>query len=673
VKTDRRSDGRLLDTLPWTLSALLLAVIPHAAALPAWVLLPAFGCGLWRWIVEVRRWPLPWRGFRIALAFGGFLAVLFAYGGINGVGPGTALLVLMASLKLLETRTRRDQFVLLFIAFFLVLATLLREQFLWTLPYLFGSVFVITAAWLNAGRSGHALAPRIAMRGAGRLLLHALPLMLVFWVLFPRVPGPFWAIPNEQGSAVTGLSDRMSPGDITSLGRSDALAFRVWFDGAVPPPAERYWRGIVMNQVLNGRTWSAQEVLRYPEAESLIEPAGEALRYRIRLNATSQRYLFLLERPYDVDAEGAYLTRRHEVARSRPINRQLVYSATSLPEAALEPVLGEDYRNYMTRLPEGTNPRTRAFARELRARAESERDYVRRVLGWFREQPFYYTLSPPALGRDAADEFLFSSRRGFCEHYATSFATLMRAAGIPARLVAGYQGGELNPLETEDPYYIVRQSDAHAWAEVWIEGDGWVRVDPTAAVAPQRIESGLYDALDSTEFGVADRFWRADFVETMRFYWDLTNARWDEWVLGYGPSTQEDFLRWLGMERPDWRRMVVWLVAGMALLLAGLAGWLAWRHRRPGPDRAERLYRRFVRATGIPRGPGEPPLGYAERASAALPGLAGDIRRVTALYLDTRYAGRPRTDELAAAVRPHSSPLRGVWAGVRARAAWRRR
>ncbi len=672
MRADRRSDGRLLDTLPWTLAALGLAVIPHIPALPVWVVLPAFACGLWRWIVELRRWPLPWRGFRIALAFGGFLAVLFAYGGINGVGPGTALLVLMASLKLLETRTRRDQFVLLFIAFFLVLATLLREQFLWTLPYLFAAVFVIIAAWLNAGRSGKALAPHVASRGAGRLLLHALPLMLVFWVLFPRVPGPFWAIPNEQNSAVTGLSDRMSPGDISNLSQSDARAFRVWFDGEVPRPAERYWRGIVMEQVLNGRTWSAAQVVRDPGAASRVEPAGEALSYRVRLDATSQRYLFLLERPYDVDAEGAFLTRRHEVGRFKAIDRQLVYTATSLPDATLEPTLSEGYRNWLTRLPDGTNPRTRGFAAQLRERATSDRDYVQRVLAWYREEPFFYTLSPPALGRDAADEFLFSTRRGFCEHYATSFATLMRAVGIPARVVAGYQGGELNPLDTAEPYYLVRQSDAHAWAEVWFEGDGWVRVDPTAAVAPQRIESGLYGALDAAEFGVTGRIWRADFVETLRFYWDLTNARWDEWVLGYGPATQEDFLRWLGMERPDWRRMVVWLVAVMALLLAGLTGWLAWRHRRPGPDRAERLYRRFVRATGIPRAPGEPPLGYAERASAMLPGLAGDIRRVTALYLDTRYAGRPRTDELAAAVRPHWSPLRGVWADVRARAGRRR-
>ncbi|MEJ2602493.1 MAG: DUF3488 and transglutaminase-like domain-containing protein [Gammaproteobacteria bacterium] len=651
MATDRRSDGRLLDTLPWTLGALGLALVPHVGALPLWIVLLAILCGVWRWIVERRRTRLPWRGLRFGLAFGGFLAVIFTYGGINGVGPGTALLVIMASLKLLETRTRRDQFVLMFIAVFLVLAALLREPAPWTLPYLFAALFAIVAAWLNAGRGGNALPPMLAARSAGRLLAQALPLMLVFWILFPRVPGPFWAIPTEQGGAVTGLSDRMSPGDITRLGRSNALAFRVWFDDDPPPPARRYWRGIVMDRVIDGRTWAARPLRYEMLGRDPVEPRGEPVRYRIRLAPTNQRYLFMLERVADWSAPGTFVTSRLEVASTAPVDDWLTYEARSYPEARADLRLSDEARSDYTALPENANPRTREYARRLRTGSGDERDYIRRVLAYYRQNSFSYTLTPSRLGRDAVDEFLFTSRAGFCEHYATSFATLMRAAGIPARVVAGYQGGELNPIDPDEAYYIVRQSDAHAWTEVWLDGEGWRRVDPTAAVAPDRIRSGLYDAVEETEFGVADRLLRSSTMETLRFYWDLTNARWDEWVLGYGPATQRDFLRWLGMDEPGWRRMLVWLTALLAVLLAALSGWLAWRHRRPRADRAARLYRRFTEATGLQRAAGEPPLDYAERAADALPAAAGEIRRITALYLDSRYAGMGREDELAAAVR----------------------
>ncbi len=673
MAADRRSDGRLLDTLPWTIGALALALAPHVRALPVWIVLLAVVCGLWRWIVERRRSRLPWRGLRFALAIGGFLAVLFSYGGINGVGPGTALLVIMASLKLLETRTRRDQFVLLFIAVFLVLAALLREPGPWTLPYLFVALFTIVAAWLNAGRNGNALAPIVAARSAGRLLVHALPLMLVFWILFPRVPGPFWAIPSEENSAVTGLGDRVSPGDITRLGRSNELAFRVWFEGAPPPPARRYWRGIVMDRVIDGRTWAARPLRFEMLGKDPIEPRGEPVRYRVRLAPTNRRYLLTLERVTDWSAPGTFVTSRLEIASTTPVDDWLTYEALSYPDARTDLQLTARAREDYTALPPNANPRTRAYARELRAAATDERDYIRRVLATYRQEPFSYTLTPPALGRDAMDEFLFDSRRGFCEHYATSFATLMRAAGIPARVVAGYQGGELNPVDPDEAYYIVRQSDAHAWAEVWLEGAGWQRVDPTAAVAPDRIESGLYDAVSETEFGVAGRLLRWNAVETLRFYWDLTNARWDEWILGYGPATQRDFLRWLGMDEPGWRNMILWLTAVLTMLLAALAGWLAWRHRKPRPDRAARLYRRFTKATGLSRAAGEAPLGFAERAAAALPAAAADIRRITALYLDSRYAGRGLEEELAAAVRGFASTSPRVRARRRGTAGKHRR
>ncbi len=648
MRADRRSDGHLLATLPWTLAAVGLATVPHIGTLAPWILLLALVCGVWRILVEVRRGRLPWRGIRVALAMGGFLAVLFTYGGINGVGPGTALLVIMASLKLLETRTLRDQFVLLFIALFLVLSGFLREQHMWSLPYLFASLFLIVMAWVNVARGGTALGPAASAATAGRLLAHALPLMLACWMLFPRVPGPFWAIPTNQGEATTGLTDRMSPGDITRLGESDALAFRVEFDGAVPRPADRYWRGLVMDQVLDGRTWAVSERRYTHRAEDAITSRGTAVSYRVTLEPTSQRYLFALELPKIWDLPESYMTSAYELRREKPINERITYSAVSLPLATAGRRLTDRGRDYLTRLPPDTNPRTAELAATLRAGSEDDEAYIENVLDFYRRGDFRYTLSPPGLGRNASDEFLFDTRRGFCEHFATSFATLMRAGGIPARAVAGYQGGERNPFGS---HYILRQSDAHAWTEVWLDGRGWVRIDPTAIVAPERIESGLLDALAETEIGATDRLWRMDLVESLRMYWDLVDTYWNKWVLGFGPETQRDFLRWLGMDDPDWESMVTLLVILMAALLGLLTVWLALQYRRPRPDPAERLYRRFVKRVGLERGPAEAPLSYADRAAAALPGCGGEIGRITALYLGTRYAGEPRLDELATAVR----------------------
>ena len=632
-----RADGSLNASLPWTVGALLVAYAPMAASKPAWITLLVLACALLRLVSEQRRMRLAPGWVRTPIGVACFVAVLQTYGGINGVGPGGALLSVMAALKLLETRNRRDQFVLLFICLFLMLASFLQEQYLWSVAYLFVAFALTLAAWSAVSREGEPRPNRWHAQQAGKALVMALPILLAMWVLFPRVPGPFWAIPTETNSGNTGLSSTMSPGDLSKLSESTAVAFRARFDGAPPAQGLRYWRAIVMYR-FDGRSWSADEPVYTSPAADAVQARSEAVSYRVTMEPTNQRWLFALDMPGEWRGKGIYRSRFQTLERVRPIDERLAYSASSWLDYTASPQLTRRAMAVYTRIPDDGNARAIAFARETMARSGSPESMAQALLEYFREQPFYYTLSPPQLGRDSVDEFLFSTRRGFCEHYASAFTFMMRAAGVPARIVAGYQGGEQNPL---GDYMIVRQSDAHAWSEIWLEGRGWVRVDPTAAVAPQRIEQNLDSAL--REFGerVPGTFDVA-LLERLQLTWDVINARWNEWVLGFGPETQRDFFEWLGLEDPDWMDLTTLLAISLVVIMTAIAGVLWWQQRPPPRDAPSRQFYRLQRRLGIPARRGEAPLAWARRAGALLPDDAGRIDTVVQLYLQARYAGNER-------------------------------
>ena len=644
----RATDGRLWTPLIWTLAALGAGLAPHIRYLPVWISLLALAFGAWRLLIEFRRWHLPPALLRLPVALLAFVGVLFVYRSINGIAPGTALLVVMAALKLLETGRRRDLHVILFISLFLVLASLLREQTPWSLPYLAAALVIITGGWVNAARSGGSLAPAVTIRVCLRILAHALPLMVVFWILFPRVPGPFWAIPtNARGSATTGISDTLSPGDISQLGRNDAVAFRVRFESEVPEVSELYWRGLIMTN-FDGRTWKASEPGYTSGADRSIEARGEATRYSVTLEPTDQHWLFALEMPKTWEGNRIFMAGEQQLTRVQPIDERTIYSVESYTDYSLTSTLTPGGRRFLARLPVEYNPRSTALARQMRAAAGSDRSFIDAVLEKFRREQFYYTLEPPPLGEHSVDEFLFSTRRGFCEHYASAFAVLARAAGIPTRIVAGYHGGEMNPIGN---YMIVRQSNAHAWTEVWIEGDGWLRVDPTAAVALSRIESGLDAALE--EFGEDRSLFILDsaLFRNVGLTWDAVNARWDEWVLGYGPETQAKFMRWLGMRDPRWETLVSVLFALTLLTLAATAIGLAWRFRRPPPDAAHRAYLKLIKALKYDLKPHESPRVFYTRAVAAYPQHAAHIREAVERYQALRYAGTGTESELQRCVK----------------------
>lgn len=632
----RGTDGSLLSSLPWTLASLALALLPHLPYLPVWVSATFLACAAWRLLIERRRGTLPGAWFRALLALGCFLGVLATYDTISGVGPGSALLAVMASLKLLETGRRRDQFVLLFIAIFLVMSSLLREQYLWSLPYLLAALVFIMTAWLRI--SGSPAEPvRSSFRVSGRLVAYAAPLALAMWFFFPRIATPFWAVPIDTSAATTGLDSEMSPGDITSLSQSDEVAFRVRFSGEVPAHRDRYWRALVLHR-FTGRTWTGRETMIGFRPDEGVSYSGQPLHYEITMEPTRQHWVPALELPASWTLPDTYMQPTLALARITPVDQRISYEVMSYPEHVAEPRLRPFFRGWFLDLPVGTNPRTQTFGAKLRAEAQTDAQYIARVLELFHEEEFVYTTQPPALGSNPVDRFLFDTRRGFCEHYASAFTVLMRAAGIPARVVLGYQGGELNPM---GDYMIVRQSDAHAWSEVWIEGRGWLRVDPTAAVAPERIERGHADS----RFGGRAAGWGFDLptrvLHQLQLSWDVMNAAWNDWVLGFGPEKQQDFMQGLGMDEAQWRDMFLALIAAVVVLTLVISAVMMWRYRPPPPDRAKLLYGRFVRATGIPARTGETPAAFAKRAAGASALAAETIDEVTALYQAARYGGRP--------------------------------
>lgn len=629
----RGTDGSLLSSLPWTLASMALALAPHVLYVPVWITGAFVGCGIWRYSIEQRRAPLPSTWFRALLAMACFLGVLFEFETISGVGPGSALLAIMASLKLLETRKRRDQFVLLFIAIFLVMSALLREQYLWSLPYLIASLLLTMTAWLRMSANPRESARR-SFASSGRLLLYAAPLAIAMWIFFPRISTPFWAVPIDTSSGVSGLSDSMSPGDISSLSLSSAVAFRVRFDGAIPAPRERYWRGLVLHQ-FNGRTWSGSDPAIGRRPEQQIEVRGEPIKYQITMEATRQHWVFALDIPLRWNLAQTHMGRQQQLVRVTPIEQRLAYDAESYTDYRAQAELNSFSRSWYTGLPGSSNPRAAELALEMRAAAGSDEAYIRDLLAKFRNEEFFYTLQPPALGRNPVDKFMFTTRSGFCEHYASAFSVMMRAAGLPSRVVLGYQGGELNPM---GGYMIVRQSDAHAWSEVWLEGRGWVRFDPTAAVAPERIELGMADSLFDgigLEWGLSAS---SLFLHKLKLSWDAMNAQWNDWVLGYGPDKQNDFMRWLGMDDPGWRKMMLTLVTLVIVLILLVSGALALRYRPPRRDAAVILYQKFVQKTGVDPLIGETPGAFAERVNDSTSMLdAQTVHDITSSFLEARY------------------------------------
>ena len=635
----------------WLLASMTFVVAPHLFRLPYWVAIFFVVVVGWRAWISWNAIHFPPRIVIVATTLAATAGTWLQYGRITGREGGVTLLVVMAALKLLEMRTQREVTLAIYLGFFLVLTNFLFSQAIPLGFYLLACVWIFTGTLIGFNRVGRSPGIAERLRPAAALLVQALPLMAAFFLLFPRMQGPLWALPRDARGGQTGLSDTMSPGKISELIKSDAIAFRVRFEGDRPPFPLLYWRGPVL-PVLDGSTWRARRPSPAPAPE--YAHAGRSTRYEVIVEPNALGAYFALDVPAAAPPD-AILTHDLQVLSRRAVDEKRRYEMTSWLDYGYGANEDPAVLAMASRYDPERNPRTVALGRSWAGETRDPRAIVRLAIQLF-NRDFTYTLEPPALdARDPYDDFLFNAKRGFCEHYAGSFALLMRAAGIPARVVTGYQGGEVNPFDNE---LVVRQSDAHAWTEVWLPGDGWVRVDPTAAVSPLRVEQGVNAALGP--IGVIPNLIASDrlgLLSGLRFGWQVLNGRWDQWVVGYDTARQRDFFARLGYPAIDWRTLGFWLmVATFAIGAAVTFGLLVReRPRRTEPSLAawNRYCEKLARA-GLARASHEGPLDFLARVKARKPEWAAEAEEITRRYVAARYgtgASREELRELRARVR----------------------
>ena len=636
----------------WLVGSAVLVVVPLLHDLPVWVTAGYLAAVAWRFLHTHRRWPQPGRLLRWTLAVACLFAVYRYFGAILGREPGVSLLVLLTGLKLLELRSMRDAAIAAMLLLLVVLGSFLFDNSLMLGLYTLLSVVAVTAALVRLQQP--ALTPFAVARVAGVLVAQALPLMLVAYLLFPRLPDALWGL-QTSSAASTGMSEDMRPGSISALSASDATAFRAYFEDETPPPAkDLYWRVRVFWDS-DGHVWQEGPPLRTP---SVLSAPSRPFRYRIVLEPSDKPWIPALDLPAsstsDVRVRAGFI---YEGVRPTFDRRTYdLISFTRYRTAAPNPA---EMQRALALAP-ATSKRVRDLAKTWRTASGSPAETVNAALMYFNREPFVYTLTPPLLGRDPVDEFLFDTRRGFCEHYAAAFVTLMRAAGIPARVVVGYQGGVYNPAGN---YLIVRQADAHAWAEVWLRERGWTRVDPTAAIAPSRIEYGIDGVRRLSAQGLplnaaADAVLRAVRLPWIdrawlrtRLTWDYLNFSWYLWVGDYSLERQKQFLAEIGLSTYSVPVMV--LILFQLVLLYAL---LQLRRRRPPRPRdiIRRYYEKYCRKlarAGVTRLDSEGPLALAARASAQRPDLAAEIETITRRYVALRYGRAGRKEERRALAR----------------------
>ncbi len=644
------------NSLAWLLVAQIAVIAPHVTRLPIWVVAVGIACIAWRVLVYQGRWNYPGRWTKVLLVLGGMMAVPFGYRTILGLEPAVALLIVAYVLKLLEMQKKRDAYIVVLLGYFVAMTEFLFFQSIpWTL-YILAVVTMITAGLIGLNQTRTHARPWLTFKTASVLLAQSVPLMIVLFLLFPRLP-PLWTVPMPSQVARSGVSDEVSPGDIANLAASSDLAFKATFKGDPPPTTQLYWRGLTLPD-FDGRAWKQSALMfrsawqndaEKPDWVDAVARIGGRFSYSIILEPTQQRWLFALTMPDLPKDPDVVMLQDYRLARIEPVSAKFRYEVNSDLTFDVTDELTQFWRYRYTLLPDdGSNPRSRALAQEMFAASSDRADYIGRVLRRYRDQGFAYSLRPSALGSDAIDAFMFDTRRGFCEHFASSFAFMMRAAGIPARLVVGYQGGEYNPVAD---YIAVFQYDAHAWTEVWMEGEGWVRVDPVTAVAPERIERGLEAAIQSEQTFLAgsplsalsrQMLWLVE----IRLQLSAINYYWDSWIVGYTPGVQTELIsRYLGdLDRKDLGIIMLSTFFGLLALIGFIV--LLKRPRRSLPP-LEREYLRFCRVLGrqgLERRMGEGPVDYGNRIARERPELAVHVTAVTDHYVAMNYAGLDAAD-----------------------------
>jgi len=647
------------DTL-WLLGMLTLVLLPHATRLPWWCTLTA-GLGLgWRAWLAVRDAPLPSRWVLAFLLVASLAMTWLSHKTLIGREAGITLVVILTTLKSLELRARRDSLVCLYLGFFLILTQFFYSQGIGT------ALLMLVAVWglllsLILGQRPQGRPPlREVGKEAARAMVYGLPLMVILFVLFPRI-GPLWSLPRDAMGR-TGLSNELTLGQVAELAQDNSIALRVRFQGQAPPMSSLYFRGPTLDR-FDGRQWRPLPPLL--EASPIYTLRGAPLSYQITIEPQSLNVLPLLDGTGRVQAvAGQRLPRvqRHGAQWyvGNANQRRVQLEGLMWPQAFEGPTQETVWLRDWLELPPGFNPRTLAWAAQLRQRPDlataEGAQLAQAVLAHIRRSQFRYTLSPGLPGnpneRHLIDDFWLDRQAGFCEHFATAFVVVMRALDVPARVVTGYQGAELNPV---DDQYIVRNSNAHAWAEIWQRGTGWVRVDPTAAVAPERIErnptrsplAGLPGALGTMDSGTLRR---------LRSTWEAVDHRWNVWVLQYSQGQQMNLMNKLGWPSPNWGDLGQLLAVCLGVLALASPVWLGLRRwlrpTEPWPRIQQRVHQ-ALSALGLPAPTGPSPAAASswvqsiQQAPVTTPG--GDSQRQALLRLlrqldQLRYGPRPEAD-----------------------------
>jgi hypothetical protein len=669
------------DTL-FQLGVITWTVAPHLLRLPLWCSL-IVGCVLfWRARLAVANLPLPSRWAIVAVLCVSVALTWWTEGTLMGKEPGVTMLVILMTLKMLELRARRDALVVFFLGFFLVLTHFLYSQSLAmavvTLGSVWGLLTGLVLAHMPVGRPPILQAGRVATTAA----LWALPLMAVLFVLFPRI-APLWGVPQDAAGR-TGLSGSLRMGGVASLANDDSIAFRLRFaDGREPTPDMLYFRGPVLS-LFDGREWTRMSSVMTPPVHGRAEVQlfGAPLAYEMTLEPSRLPLLPLLEFSPEL-GDGAPQLQGY-VANLRPdlqwqlnlpITDRLRVQAQAWPLHRQGPRHDATGMEPLRQLPRGFNPRTLAWAQQFRsgdpvlAQADA-RTLAAALYAHVGRDGFTYTLEPGAYGRDSVDEFWLDRKLGFCEHFAVAFVVIMRAWDVPARIVTGYQGADKDPV---DGWWIVRNSHAHAWAEFWQPGEGWVRADPTSAVAPERIRRSVQ--LQAPRGIVAQAIERVNpaLLTEVRAMWERFDNRWNQWILNYSRGKQFGFLEWLGFESPTWAELAYVLVLLIAATASAGVVWALWDRQRQDPW--QRLHNRVqarLAELGVPVGAHEAPRARAMRVREVL-GPPGEALAKTLEALDNQRYGRPQGPPATAVDRRWWAAFKAATSGLLAPAAPRAR
>lgn len=640
-----------------TATCVLVAVLPHLPRLPWLFSIPILGLVAGRWLQRRRgaaRAP-SWLKLGLILLFP--VLTVVHYGNLFGRNPGSALACAMLALKLIETESRRDARAAICFASFVLMSELLFDHGL-AISFILFAALTLYLATLRALQSVAVPVPGASrsrlvadLRSASIGLAAAVPLALCAFVFLPRLGSPLWGVPSDAETR-TGLGDSMAPGLVQNLLIDDSPAFRVTFDGTVPARSHLYWRGPVLWH-FDGTTWSRPDI--FASYGNVGRSLAEANRigYQISMEPSGRHWLLALDVPVTVPTGAVRGADMSLVSRSR-VDRLRRYHVVSALDYRLEPVLDPAHRRLALQLPYDFDPRARELAHRWRNEFNTTEGVIKAALGLFHER-FTYTLDAPLLGRDSVDDFLFHTRRGFCEHFASAFTFLMRAAGIPARVVTGYQGGYFSNTGN---YLVVRQSDAHAWSEVWLDGRGWVRVDPTAAVSPARVELGAGAAA-----GASAPWYQAAWLSALRNRLDLINRFWNEAIVQFNALRQQNMLTPLGIDKADYGELMTLLVVFSSVLL-GLFAWWTLRAPQVPVDALDAAYARLCRKlsrAGLVREPSEGPYTYARRV-AATDINSNTLQQLLAAYTRLRYA---QALAPATAVRAFDQRVRALRIAVR--------